>query len=115
MPKGRNVDGVPTALPCGTQLYRAQVPAQNQRCKMLVSYRPLARLIFTQCRGVKLRASKPHSNRRPAIAVIGVTITVGAMLDRRSLSYAALGLGPSWMLLDGVSPPVFFFLMIVMV
>ena len=69
----------------------------------------------TQCRGVKLRASKPHSNRRPAIAVIGVTITVGAMLDRRSLSYAALGLGPSWMLLDGVSPPVFFFLMIVMV
>ena len=31
------------------------------------------------------------------------------MLDRRSLSYAALGLGPSWMLLDGIFAEVALF------
>jgi hypothetical protein len=42
LPKGRNVDGVPTALACGTLLYGAQVPAQNQRCLASV-LPPLAR------------------------------------------------------------------------
>ena len=31
----------------------------------------------------------------------GIAASGTMVLDRRSLSYAALGLGPSWMLLDG--------------
>ena len=39
----------------------------------------------------------------------GIAASGTMVLDRRSLSYAALGLGPSWLLLDGLFAEVALF------
>ena len=68
-------------------------------------------LVHTRCGGVaaQVYTALRQCSCRLSGAARRITAPGTMVLDRRSLSYAALGLGPSWVLLDGIFAEVALF------